>query len=104
MVERFLTPLCGTNEQVHLFADHRLTDVFRQPQGANGAIQLLIALATAGRDDTIRFMILHHALEGAADHFFTAQFFFLYGGHCPAGLLRFEAQGDQSADRIILGA
>ena len=73
--------------------------------GANGAIQLLVAIATAGRDDTIRFDHgLHHALEGAANHLFTAQILFLYGGHCPAGLLGLEAQGNQSADRIILGA
>ena len=108
MVERLLAAARGMDEQLHLLAHAGLADVVGQLQRANGAVQLLIAFATGnGGYEAIRLdhrRHLDHALQGLADHFFAGQILSRYGCDGTTGFLWLEAEGDQRADCIGLGA
>ncbi len=71
VVEGFAGASRSLDEQLHLLAHHRLADVFGQRQGADGAVQLLVAVAAAGGNQTVGFnhRSSDHALEGSSGSF-----------------------------------
>src|SRR5690606_515282 len=90
VIQRFATPSCSPDEQIHLLTHQRLADIIGQAQWADGPVKLFFAVATGGSYQTISFdhERLHHSLERTADQVFTAQIVFLYSGYGTAGLLR----------------
>ncbi|MNZ55548.1 hypothetical protein D3C78_734770 [compost metagenome] len=104
VVEGFVAPAGGLDEQGHLFAHHRLADVFGQAQWTDRPVLDLFSVAPGGGYQSIGFNHLDHSLKAATDQLFTAQALGIHGGHRLAGFLGLIAQGNQRADGIGLGA
>src|SRR5690606_29907428 len=105
VVEGFIASTGRLDEQLHLLANGRLTNVFGQTDRTNRPVLdfLTVARARRGGYQTISFNHLDHSLKGTTNHVFTAQTFLLDRGNRLAGFLRLVAQGDQRADRVIFG-
>jgi hypothetical protein len=55
VIQRFFAPTRCTDEEVHLLAYYRLTDVFGQAQRPDRTIELFFAFPASGRDEPISF-------------------------------------------------